>query len=807
MDKRNRPSGRQKNYGPGNGNVRKRGRGLIRSKSRVPNNGPEHKSSLNRGNSRPAGNAGGYSGRPLSPAGNRSSRGTGRTASSRKNSFLLNRRSLIKIGILPALIIVILLMFCLFGSNPGNINSGKTTVAAAAEYDKGAYPVADSVSLFAREKRTVLRGSGNDKVTVMVYLCGTDLESMSGMATSDLEEMMKAKISEKVNIIVETGGTSEWNNNVISNKTNQRYRVTADGLELLESNLGKKPMIKPDTLSDFIKYCSGNYPADRYMLVLWDHGGGSTGGFGYDQNFQNDSMTLDEISTALKNGGCAFDVIGFDACLMATLETAAALEPYADYMIASEEIEPGIGWYYTGWITALSKNTSIASTDLGKILIDDYVKEAQTQTPGSQATLSLLDLAELKGTVPKPFSAFAVSAGKLIDKGEYKKVSEARADAKEFAASSGLNQIDLVSFAENIGTSQAKNFAKVLRACVKYNRTSSNIYNANGISVYYPNSGFSKLNSMLRTYEKIGIDGSYSQCIKSFASVTAGGQAASSGSGNALQTLLGGPSGNDQADSVTETAGELIDSFISGNNYSRFTGLSGKAAGWLDINRIKDSVKYYEKKRFDASKLVITEKHGGKVLDLPDKQWSLVQNLERNVFLDDGKGFLNLGLDNTYSFNKSGDLILDFDGTWLALNGRIVSCYMISEDRNGDEYMIKKSVPAILNGQLVDIILVFDNDNPDGKVLGAQIVYNTETQSATIAKGLLDIAAGDTIDFLCDYYTYNGRHNDTYRLGEQYTATGSWKIQNIKLPNDNCRMTYRITDIYNNKYWTPVVTN
>ena len=57
-------------------------------------------------------------------------------------------------------------------------------------------------------------------------------------------------------------------------------------------------------------------------------------------------MTLDEIATALKNGGCDFDMAGFDACLMATLETAMVLEPYADYMIASEEVEPGNGWYY-----------------------------------------------------------------------------------------------------------------------------------------------------------------------------------------------------------------------------------------------------------------------------------------------------------------------------------------------------------------------------------------------------------------------------------------------------------------------------
>ena len=77
-------------------------------------------------------------------------------------------------------------------------------------------------------------------------------------------------------------------------------------------------------------------------------------------------MTLDEIHSALTKADVDFDFIGFDACLMATYETAVMLEQHADYMIASEETEPGIGWYYTGWINALSSNTSINTAELGQ---------------------------------------------------------------------------------------------------------------------------------------------------------------------------------------------------------------------------------------------------------------------------------------------------------------------------------------------------------------------------------------------------------------------------------------------------------
>lgn len=394
---------------------------------------------------------------------------------------------------------------------------GSTTTAGSSS------TVATSISQQARAKRTVLKGNGNDRATVMVYMCGTDLESQSGMATADLNEMLYATISDKVNIIVETGGTARWRNNVISNATNQRYRVTGKGLELLEGNLGKRSMVDPATLADFIQYSKAKCPADRYMLVFWDHGGGSLTGYGYDQNFQRDSMTLDEIASALRSGGCAFDVIGFDACLMSTLETAIVVEPYGDYMIASEETEPGIGWYYTGWVTALSQNTSIPTTELGKRLIDDFVAKCVAQTPQNQATLSLLDLAELKGTVPSAFASFAKSTNGLLDAQSYRTVSDARADTKEFAASSQINQIDLIHFADNLGTAEARAFAEVLRGCVKYNRTSNNVSNANGVSIYFPYNRLSQMDSMLATYDAIGLPAEYSECIRSYASVAAGG--------------------------------------------------------------------------------------------------------------------------------------------------------------------------------------------------------------------------------------------------------------------------------------------
>ena len=228
-----------------------------------------------------------------------------------------------------------------------------------------------SVSPKAREKYTKLLGGGNDTVTIMIYMCGTDLESKSGMATSDLSEMAKAAISDKVNILIYTGGCSGWRNNIMSSKVNQVYRLTNGGkFERLVPDDGSKVMTDPATLTAFINFCKKNFPASRNELIFWDHGGGSISGYGYDQKYPSaGAMSLAQINSALSKANMKFDFIGFDCCLMSTAENALMLSQYADYMIASEETEPGTGWYYTNWLSLLSQNTSVPTTELGKRII------------------------------------------------------------------------------------------------------------------------------------------------------------------------------------------------------------------------------------------------------------------------------------------------------------------------------------------------------------------------------------------------------------------------------------------------------
>ncbi len=692
-----------------------------------------------------------------------------------------------------------------YGSTTGQIApvSGSSDVYRAHEPDR-------TVDASARDK--FIDTAGAESVTVMVYMCGTDLESKNGLATTDLQEMVSAPLGGNVRVIVETGGASRWQNSVIKSGTNQRFEVKQGGLATLDANVGKRSMVDPDTLADFIRFGAKNYAADRYILVLWDHGGGSLTAYGYDELYPGDSMSLDEIDAALKSGGVKFDIIGFDACLMATLETALVASQYGDYLIASEAVEPGTGWYYTNWLSELAADPSIDSLDLGKIILDDYIKMSGES---NQTTLSMTDLAELGATVPAAFNAFSSSTSQLIAKDGFTTVADARSAARDFSTSSRINQIDLIHFADNLGTAESETLAAALRGAVKYNRNSTAISHANGLSIYFPYQSMSKVSTAIKTYDAIGLDRSYSDCIKSFASVAAGGQVATGSSGNPLGTLLGDSTGSllgtllggtasagDTASGATDTVSQLLDLFLS--NRSVVTG--DKDSSWVDEELVRNSVSAYQENNAGFSNLMLTYKGDVPTLVLTEEQWSRVVTLEQNVYVDDGTGYIDLGLDNIADYDEDNDLIMAYDGTWLSLNGQIVAYYLVSEDQVDEDYTILGRVPAMLNDERVNIILRFDAQTPYGTVLGAQYDYEANATD-TVMKGLVEIVAGDQIDFLCDYYNYDGTFNDAYFLGERMTATGDWEIGNAPLGDVNWQMSYRITDVYGGQYWTPTVQN
>jgi hypothetical protein len=494
---------------------------------------------------------------------------------------------------------------------------------------------------------------------------------------------------------------------------------------------------------------------------------------------------------------------------MATVENALVVSNYADYLVASEETEPGVGWYYTDWLTAFGKNTSMDTLEIGKNIIDSFTNACAQTCPGQKTTLSLIDLAELSQTVPQELADFSKDTANMINSDEYSAVSTARSSSREFASSSRIDQIDLVDFANRMGTTEAKELANALKSSIKYNRTSSNMTNAYGLSIYFPYKQSSKVDSMVNTYENIGMDEDYAKCIQSFATMGVAGQVASGGTSTPMPSLFGELSqGSGSGDATAEVISQLLTTFLS-SDFSSISGLSSSNTSFLGKSLdVEKAANYIAANQFDTSNLIWTQNADGQdVISLSEDQWSQVKDLSLNMFYDDGEGYIDLGLDNTLEFDSDGNLIAPSDKTWLAIDGHFVAFYVIDVQGDENSYAITGRVPCLLNGERTNLILVFDSENEDGYVAGAYYDY-VEGETDTVAKNLTEINEGDTIDFLCDYYSYDKTYEDSYYLGEQMTVDhpmSEMVINNLPVGDGDVLVTYRFTDQFAQNYWTPTI--
>ena len=353
------------------------------------------------------------------------------------------------------------------------------------------------------EKEVTTKGDGTDTVTVFVYMNGSDLESEDGSATDDLEEMLAAKTGDKVQVLIETVGTKEWSKRLgIASDHTQRYRLDGGTLVLEDDSLGQEDSTQASTLSDFIRWGAKNYPADRNLLIFWDHGAGPVYGFGYDENQEHEeTLTMDQMRQALQNGGIYFDVIGMDCCIMSSMELCLGLQDYCDYLILSEDFETGIGWSYTGWLRALEDNTSLETPELGRLIVDDMVSANENDQDGGAATLALIDASysNLLYTAWKDFAyanersllgenySMHIKGGRrahpvLKEKGLFDWIFDANGDYDM----SDYCITDIMAVAQNIQSEESKALEAALQLAVAYFACTSDEVGMTGLSVTLP---------------------------------------------------------------------------------------------------------------------------------------------------------------------------------------------------------------------------------------------------------------------------------------------------------------------------------
>ena len=326
--------------------------------------------------------------------------------------------------------------------------------------------------------------------TILFWCDGARLEMPEiGTVSNRLISMMDMEIPDSVNIIVVTGGVERgWYPDLplegadsVRTDCNQVWKMKGahDGqrgaLVLLEKDglpgAEKGSMSHPDTLKAFIDYGAANWPAEKYDLILLNHGGGPALGWGMDEVFTREDgpqiMSLPEICGALKDGAVErFDFISFYACLMGRVEVAAALSPYTDTLIFSEENLPGQGVEYNGMLEMLREDPRTDSFLLGRRMVDDTIESFQTDEldKNMSATYSVIDTKNLVQRLVPELAALSDilyrEAAEPGEGGEYAFYDELRSIRRsvEFGRSGfpGYQLFDLGNFVTALGVADAE---------------------------------------------------------------------------------------------------------------------------------------------------------------------------------------------------------------------------------------------------------------------------------------------------------------------------------------------------------------
>ena len=237
--------------------------------------------------------------------------------------------------------------------------------------------------------------------TIAVYMTATDLAEFGAEDVNEMEKAVSALPGTvKIAILYDqwtsqkfaTGGGTQaaWGDTgraIITADTNlSRIQTTFE-------RIGEKNTGDPKVLTDFLSWTVTAAPANKYAVVLWNHGNG-LGGSNYDDE-SNDNLSMSEIASAVKNSTMKPDLVSFDACLMGMVEDVYALRDIAKVYASSQELEAGTGQDYTTLFNVLKTNPgSVDAFGLGKGMVQSY----QTQYVGTgvnEDTYSVVDTSKL----------------------------------------------------------------------------------------------------------------------------------------------------------------------------------------------------------------------------------------------------------------------------------------------------------------------------------------------------------------------------------------------------------------------------
>lgn len=611
--------------------------------------------------------------------------------------------------------------------------------------------------------------------TIFVYLCGTDLETDSGMGTDDLEEMAKSSPSDKVRFVVQTGGTEEWTEDDVDTDKTDRFLVQNGEITKVDekklTNMGT-----PDTLADFLVWGTSNYSSEHMGLVLWNHGGGSITGVCFDEKYDQDSITLMEMDAALlkasETSKRKFDFIGYDACLMGTVEVANVLATYADYMFGSEEMEPGSGWDYTAIGNFLSKNPDSDTEALGKVVCDSFYESNIKADDEELTTLAVIDLSKIDNLILS-FNSFAKN---MYDAGE---------DASNLADMiRGIEEVD--NFGGNNKTEGYTNMVDmggICDACSAYADGADKVNQALDAAIVYQVTGSTHLDvSGLSMYYPLSIQGSNELSLFSKVSVSPYYVSFVDRLGKTVAT-------SESFDDYTP------DQWFEDNEWEY---------GELSDDNYWDYLDDYEQTgespyiTFDEEPAV--DENGTLGFKLDENGIDNAADIYALVYelSDDGEDIIEIGetIDIQGDWD-TGRFYDNFDGYWLSLpDGQNLATYIADST---DEYVVYTS-PILLNGEETNLRMRQYYEDGRVEIEGA---WDGINEAGAASRDIIKIESGDKITPV--YYAYDlDTFDEAAYEGAEYEVRGTLEINYEYLAVGEYYYAFNIDDIYGDYYISDV---
>lgn len=356
-----------------------------------------------------------------------------------------------------------------------------------------------------------------------VYVVGSDLEDYGYYGSTDLYEIvagyeeLTAEEKERLDLLVAFGGArrSGWRGVKFADidclvQDYQDGKFGNDSCYLYSDSLAN--MADGSTLERFLSQKeAGDY--QHSSVILWNHGGAYQG-IGWDSGFSGDRLTLQELEDAFGEGGNRYDIIGMDACLMASLEVAYAVREYGRYMVASTELEPGHGWDYTEIVRYMGRNPDAGTVSFGKEMVDSFLDSSSHRYTYGK-TLSLLDLSQAEA-VSGALDTLSLTMDGFYD---YQTILYSLESAIDYGKDYGTTgvSVDLRGYASELRandpglTDKVQSLEGAIDEMVVYKRGQLSLAASGGLSIVQP------INAYAWTYNYAGNDYASSQAWDSLA--------------------------------------------------------------------------------------------------------------------------------------------------------------------------------------------------------------------------------------------------------------------------------------------------